>query len=177
METKKKIQLQSLLDTYNLVQIIDFPTRIGSTTASLIDHFFLEKNVCNKFQTHSVINGLSDHDGQILILENVRVTRKSIHVRAFRDISDENIAYFQWALQNENWQEVYNQEDINTKFNKFHNTFFVIPENSFPLVHKTKKDTNKWITKGIRTSCNHKRALYNLVKKSKDDGLELKLSP
>jgi hypothetical protein len=34
-----------------------------------------------------------------------------IHVRAFRDISDDNIAYFQRALQNENWQEVYNQED------------------------------------------------------------------
>jgi hypothetical protein len=70
-------------------------------------------------------------------------------MRAFRDISDENIAYFQRALQNENWQEVYNQEDINTKFNKFHNTFLVIVENSFPLVHKRKKDTNKWITKGI----------------------------
>jgi hypothetical protein len=60
----KKIQLQSLLYTYNLAQIIDFPTRIGPTTASLIDHFFLDKNVCNKFQTHSVINGFSDHDRQ-----------------------------------------------------------------------------------------------------------------
>jgi hypothetical protein len=104
----QKIQLQSLLDTYYLVQIIDFPTRIGPTTASLIDHFFLDKNVCNKFQTHSVINWFSGHDGQILILENLQVTRKSNHVRASRDIKDENIVYFQRALQNENWQEVYN---------------------------------------------------------------------
>jgi late competence protein required for DNA uptake (superfamily II DNA/RNA helicase) len=59
------------------------------------------------------------------------------------------------------------------KFNKFHNTFLVVLENSFPFVYKKKKDTIKWITKGIRTSCNHKRALYNLVKKSKDEGLKL----
>ena len=39
-------------------------------------------------------------------------------------------------------------------------------------MYKKNKDTNKWITKGIRTSCSHKRALYNLVKKSKDERLE-----
>jgi hypothetical protein len=64
--------------------------------------------------------------------------------------------------------EVYNQENVNIKFNIFHNTFLLILENSFPLVYK-KKDTNKWITKGIRTTCNHKRALYILVKKSNDE--------
>jgi adenylate cyclase class IV len=85
-------------------------------------------------------------------------------LRAFRDINEENIAYFQRTLQNENWEEDYNQENVNMKFNKFHTTFLVIRETGFPLVYKKKKDTNIWITKGIRTSCNHKRALYNLVK-------------
>jgi late competence protein required for DNA uptake (superfamily II DNA/RNA helicase) len=58
------------------------------------------------------------------------------------------------------------------KFNELHSTFLVILENRFPLVYKKKKDTNKWITKDIRTSCNHNRALYNLVKKSRDEGLK-----
>jgi hypothetical protein len=75
-----KRQLKSLLDTYNLAQIIDFPTRIGPTSASLIDNFFLDRNVYNNFQAHSVIN--------------------------------------------EDWVEVFSQENANRKFNSFHNTFF-----------------------------------------------------
>jgi hypothetical protein len=90
--------------------------------------------------------------------------RQSDCVRAFRDINEENIAY---------WVEVYNQENVTMKFNIFHNTFLLILENSFPLVYKKKKDTNKWITKGIGTSYNHKRALYTLVKKSSDERLKL----
>jgi late competence protein required for DNA uptake (superfamily II DNA/RNA helicase) len=82
-------------------------------------------------------------------------------------------AYFQRALQTENWVEVYNQENVNRKFNIFHNTCLLILEDSFPLVYKKKKDTNKWITKGIRISCNHKGALYILLKKSSDDRLKL----
>jgi hypothetical protein len=52
--------------------------------------------------------------------------------------------------------------------------FLLIFENSFPLVRKKKEGiTNKWITKGIRLSCKHKRTLYTLVKKSSDDRLKL----
>jgi hypothetical protein len=35
-----------------------------------------------------------------------------------------------------------------------------------------KRDIIKWITKGIRVSCTHKRALYTLVKNSSDDRLK-----
>jgi hypothetical protein len=101
------------------------------------------------------------------------VIRQVDYVRVSRDINDENLACFQRALQAENWTEVYNQENVNMKFNIFHNTFLLILENSFPLVFKKKKDTNRWITKSIRISCNHKRALYILVKKSSDDSLKL----
>jgi hypothetical protein len=85
----KKVQLQSLLDTYNLAQIIDFPTRISSMSVSLID-VFLDRNVYKNVQVRSVINGLSDHDGQILILKNLQVMRQVDYVRVSRDINDEN---------------------------------------------------------------------------------------
>ena len=174
IESYKKEQLQSVLDTYNLVQIISFPTRISSTSISLIDNFFLDRSIYNKFHVYPAINGLSDHDGQILILENLQAMMQSEQVNAFREINEEKIANFQLALQNENWEEVYNQENVNRKFNIFLNTFLLIYENSFPLVFKKKEDiTNKWITKGIRVSCKHKRTLYTLVKKSSDDRLKL----
>jgi hypothetical protein len=89
-ENYKKMQLESLLDTYNLAQIIYFPTRISSTSVSLID-VFLDRNVYKNVQVHSVINGLLDHDGQILILGNLQVMRQFDYVRVSRDINDENI--------------------------------------------------------------------------------------
>jgi hypothetical protein len=81
-ENQRKIQLQSLLGTYNLAQLIDFPTRLGPASVLLIDNFFLDRNAHIKFQAHSVINGFLDHDGQILILENLQVTRQSDYVKS-----------------------------------------------------------------------------------------------
>jgi hypothetical protein len=53
---------------------------------------------------------------------------------------------------------MYNQENVNNKFNIFFNIFLLNFENNFPLVYKKKEDvTNKWITEGIRISCTHKR--------------------
>jgi hypothetical protein len=80
------VQLQSVLDTYNLAQIIDFVTRVSSTSVSLIGNVFLDRNVYKNFKVHSVINGLLDHDGQILILGNLQVMRQDDYVRVYRDI-------------------------------------------------------------------------------------------
>jgi exonuclease III len=76
IDNYKKEQLQRMLNTYKLTQVIDFPTRIGPTTASLIDNLFLDRHRKGKFQLYSVLNGLSDHDGQILKLENLQVSTK-----------------------------------------------------------------------------------------------------
>jgi exonuclease III len=64
-ENYKKEKIQLVLDTYNLDQIIDFPTRTSSNSSSLIDNFFLDRNIHKNFSVYPVINGLSHHDGQI----------------------------------------------------------------------------------------------------------------
>jgi hypothetical protein len=127
------MQLQSLFDSYYLAQITDFPTRVGPNSASLVNNFFLDRNDYNKFQVHLVLNGLSDHIGQIVVLDNLQVMWQVDCTRSSREINEENTAYFQWALKNKNWEELYNHENVNMKFNIFHNIFLVIFENSFPL--------------------------------------------
>jgi hypothetical protein len=52
-----------LLDTYNLLQISDFPVRTSLASISLIDSFFLGRSNHKEFQFYLAINGLSDHDG------------------------------------------------------------------------------------------------------------------
>lgn len=43
IDNNKKDQLQILLNTFNLQQIIDFPTRVDSSSVSLIDNLFWDK--------------------------------------------------------------------------------------------------------------------------------------
>jgi len=62
---------------------------------------------------------------------------------------------------NENWEEIFMEDDANTSFNKFFNIYLRIFHSCF-----IKKRTNfntiskPWLTEGIKTSCNRKRNLY-----------------
>ena len=54
-------------------------------------------------------------------------------------------------------------EDVNNMFNSFLNNYIRIFISSCPLqtiMTKNKSTKNKWITKGIKNSCNTKRELY-----------------
>lgn len=70
-------ELQILLNIYNLIQVINFLTRIGPTTFSLIDNWFLDKRRNCNLHLYPAMNGLSDHDGQILILENFKINAQN----------------------------------------------------------------------------------------------------
>jgi exonuclease III len=47
--SNSNVQLSSLLASYNLQGIIDFPTRICETSHSIIDNMFINKSINNKF--------------------------------------------------------------------------------------------------------------------------------
>jgi hypothetical protein len=62
---------------------------------------------------------------------------------------------------------VFENNDMNSTYNLFLNTYLKVFYSSFPLKKLiTKTNGNAWITTGIRTSCRHKRELYLLCKKS-----------
>jgi hypothetical protein len=66
-------------------------------------------------------------------------------------------------LSNESWDNVFNKEDVNEMFNSFLNDYQRIFNSYFPLQTVTVKNNsikNKWITKGIKISCDNKRKLY-----------------
>jgi len=69
-ENSNKIMLDSLLASYGLYSTIQFPTRIFRNASTLIDNIFLN---IYKFQysVNPFINGLSDHDAQIITILNI----------------------------------------------------------------------------------------------------------
>jgi hypothetical protein len=58
-----KIRFEQVLNTYNLIGTVDFPTRITNSSSTLIDNIFIDG--MNTYTVKSHINGLSDHYGTV----------------------------------------------------------------------------------------------------------------
>jgi hypothetical protein len=64
--SNKRQQLDTLLATYNLKSTVHFPTRISNVSITARDNSFINKS--RNYTISLFINGLSDHDGQLIIL-------------------------------------------------------------------------------------------------------------
>jgi len=144
--------LDALLKTYNLTGTISFPTHKTNTSTTAIDNIFIART-----KSHTIypfINGLSDHEAQILVIENIVLTKQRINITTKRDINDQSILEFQLLLSHENCEEIFMEDDANISFNKFLNTYLRIFHSCFVKKQKNSNTVSKpWLTKGIKTSC------------------------
>jgi exonuclease III len=65
INNNKKYQLNSILNSFNLFDIVDFPTQNAS---SIIDNIFVDYNRLEDYSIAPVYNDLSDYDGQFLTI-------------------------------------------------------------------------------------------------------------
>ena len=68
-----RLQLDSLLASYNLFSIVDLPTRTTNHSSTAIDNIFLNNNTNTDFSIQPCPNDLSDHDALLLILNNIQL--------------------------------------------------------------------------------------------------------
>jgi hypothetical protein len=66
-DNTRKDYLNSLLASFNLYSVINFPTRITYSSCTLIDNIYMNISL-HGFSVHPFINGLSDHDAQVFVL-------------------------------------------------------------------------------------------------------------
>jgi hypothetical protein len=65
----RRQQSDSLLATYNLKSTVKFPTRIKNGSCTVIDNILVD--LSRNFTINPLINVLSDHDTQQLLVENI----------------------------------------------------------------------------------------------------------
>lgn len=92
----RKSKLEALLSTYNLKDTAKFPTRITNISALLIDNIFID-NRCS-YSIRPCINGLSNHDAQLVTFRNVTVPNSVSGPTFIRNINKNNIEEFQKLL-------------------------------------------------------------------------------
>ena len=156
--TNNKLQLDILLASYELYSIVGFPTRISNTSSTAIDNIFIDILKNTNYTITPLPNGLSDHDAQILTLHNIK--RYNIKANYFtkRLINEYTISEFKFNLRHESWVEIFTNDNVDSTFTNFLNTYLRIFYHSFPLKKAYHKRFNKpWMTTGIKTSSQHKR--------------------
>ena len=120
------------------------------------------------------LNGLSDHDGQILTLLKLPIPHSNINYIYTRRTGNNTIADFQLQLSYEQWDDVFGNNNVNEIFNNFLNTYLRCYYSNFAKkVFKTQHNYKHWITSGIKTSCKRKRELSFLCRLSNDTNLKI----
>ena len=80
-----------------------------------------------------IINGVSDHDAQLLIITTDYSLVPTHTPKTIRKINKYTISDFIDKLNCESWDTAFNSEDVNTIFNSFLDTYLRIFYSSFPI--------------------------------------------
>ena len=130
----RKQQLDLLLANYNLTSIVNFPTRTVNGSSTAIDNFFID--ISQNYTIKPLVNGMSDHDAQLLVMENVKIPTQELTTSYIRHFNDHSVHDFLLRISMENWEDVFAGNDSNIIFNKFLDTYLKIFNTCF-----TKKKT------------------------------------
>ena len=110
--SNSKSQLNSLLASYNLHSAVDFPTKVTKNSSTAIDNIFIDKFKNSDYSIEPFINGLSDHEAQILVLHNINIWYQKFQPTVKRQINEITVAQFKLNLSYENWLDTFNEEDV-----------------------------------------------------------------
>ncbi|KAI5642242.1 reverse transcriptase (RNA-dependent DNA polymerase) domain-containing protein [Phthorimaea operculella] len=171
---KPSPHLSKLIDltmSHNLKQIVHNYTRIDRVlnTSKCIDHIYTNRK---PFTAKVEEYGFSDHKGVIYTLNvNTHSTQEKkpriIYKRLF---NDKNVELFKTYLQKTDWNKIIKHgQDINLNYNNFLSEVKNILDKTIPVTRlKVKfKKQKSWLTKGLKTSCYHKRLLLQHLQESK----------
>jgi hypothetical protein len=103
---------------------VNFPTRIAKDSRTAIDNICIHKT--RNYTINPVINGLSDHDAQMMIIDSIMSSGQVCNLQYIRNYSSNNVIKFQEMLSYELWDDVFTNDNVNNIFNAFLNTYLKI---------------------------------------------------
>jgi hypothetical protein len=162
--SSRKSEIEQLLLIYNLkMGTVQFPTRINQSSSTTIDNIFVDRNYI--YTIEPFINGLSDHDAQLLKVYNQPPTLNNMKSIPIRTMEEQSTKKFLLLLSEEHWEEIFSDtsNDPDNMFNKFLNTYIRYYDDCFLKTFVNPKHRyNAWITNGIITTCKRKKEIFTL---------------
>ena len=156
--------LTNMMNRFYFTPLIDKPTRITNTTASLIDHIWV--NFVCRSESNIVISNITDHYLCFSNFDRINNNNKEIIKLKFRDFSTKNKTNFINSVNQTDWFSVLSDSidpdvQTNTLFDKLNSLY----NGCFPLKTKhigKKRLMNPWLSSGILKSIRLKHDKYKL---------------
>lgn len=153
----------TLMSSNSLIPSCTIPTRVASTSATLIDNIFLTTPATS---SQVVLTDFSDH---FFLISDVRYQIHKIKSpeTATRIINKKNLVCLKDKLNLTDWSPVFDADEINSATDYFLEGFHAALDESCPRVKKRKRKYNQpiqpWISPALLTSIKHKNNLYKTL--------------
>jgi hypothetical protein len=132
VDSLHRSELLTLFNSFGLKSLIDNPTRITASSATLLDYVVSNFDQSETFSTVSD-PGLSDHS-MVTTSFNLNLhmdnTKRKIYYK--RSFSDSNIHHFGVMLKGQKWDEVYEASNVDDGFSYFYMIFKYYFDLCFP---------------------------------------------
>jgi hypothetical protein len=119
IDSTHKQLLDSLLASCGLCSTVQFPTRIQNNSHSAIDNIFINTFTFSDFSLFPIINGLSDHDAQEIIIRDIFEQNCDIYFCFNRRIDKFSTTDCNTKLSYEVLEDIFAANDVSTIFNSF----------------------------------------------------------
>ena len=159
----------NILQSNGFYPHINKPTRICNESQTLIDNIF--SNVYETSTNGILYSDISDHLPIFVICKHDKKFN-SIHLkrnnntRSYRKESQENIDLLNIDLSNEDWFDVFHEQNVNKCYDNFMQKLMLYYDKNIPVnnIITQGKEVRKmpWITKGILHSIHTRNQLYKL---------------
>ena len=161
----KTTDFVNMIFSHSMLPIINKPTRVTASSATIIDNIYINDNNPNTFQG-LLCTDISDHLPIFYIIKK-NSSCSEPNLVSVRDYSSQNIDKFTNKLHNINWDAVTNTENPNEAYKTFHNILLHEYNNCFPLnkIKVTYKNKKPWLTTGMKNAIKEKNKLFMLQKK------------
>ena len=153
----------------NLLPVITKPTRVSTTSATLIDNIFVSNRLQHSINSAVIITDISDHFPCILTVNNFNQSKDRKTKITKRKLNKESLDKIKNDIGNIDWETEIKNQNVNKAFEIFHNKLLEIlnlhaPERTLYL--KEKRTNKLWISKNLANSIRKSKILY---KKSLDN--------
>jgi len=156
-------KLVNILSSYTLYPHIDKPTRITTTSSTLIDNMF--SNIIDMDFINGIFHyDISDHLPIFTLTKQnniVHESQKTNH-KMYRKETNRNVDSFNLDLAQEQWHDVIQEKNVNKAYDNFIKKLLYYYDKNIPLARQNPhtKVNNPWITKGILNSIRKRNRLY-----------------
>ena len=87
----------------------------------------------NNFTVYPWINGMSDHDAQIIVLHDITNLNVDNHFYFMRNLNTSSVLELNIQLTYEPWKNDFAYDNVNLSCNNFLNTYLRLFHSSFPI--------------------------------------------